>query len=195
MKEIPNLNWIKTTFSREEEPNQIWKNWAIGFSGRSGQDLLKVIYGHYKEEFQKRALFLLLVPNTRSAPFFWLHSDSCHYLEIEIDFSKVGPGLRAHAVYWLTKFMDYTKYWPLPTDENRQTVALSSYYKYALNLLTILPAEDNQREALLPHVFSCHQILQALQKMEGKQKLDQEFWDTMKRPADITPNEKEQSET
>src|SRR3989338_5731169 len=102
------LKWAKDLFSIDPKVHAPWKNWT-STSFRSGTELAEVVYGPYQEEFQKRALFLLLVPDTGLVPFGWLPTNftvSCahNYLGQERDLKKIETGLRAHAVYWLTKF-------------------------------------------------------------------------------------------
>ena len=190
-KDLPDLNWIKTVFSCEENLTKTWKDWAWT-SVRSGQELLEIVYGPYQEEFQKQALFLLLAPNTRLAPFPWQNNAPRHYLGVEVDFKKVEAGLRAYAVYWLTEFIDYTRFWP--TDNTNQAILLNGYYKYILRLLEVVPAEDNQRELLLPYVSADKQIIQARQKVEEQEAINKKLLDAMRKPADIPPSEN-QSET
>ena len=150
MPEMTHLNWTKSVFSSEEETNRIWKNWADA-SHRSSQDLLKIVYESYQEEFQKRALFLLLVPYTKSAPFYWPHQvEPRNYLDSKMDFRKVGPALRAHAIYWLTKFIDYARFRSM--NSGHREILLDAYNKYILHLLEVLPVEDNQAETVFSYL-------------------------------------------
>ena len=187
--------WVKSVFSEDEKISQNWQKWAVAET-RSSQELAELVYGPFQEEYQKRALYLLLTPDTRLAVFAWgawKHSLPFHYLNYEVDFGKVEARLRAHAVYWLTEFIDYARHQPM--DENRQAVLLSAYYKYILRLLEVVPAEDNQRELLLPYVSADKQITQAQQKVKEQEIVNNKLLEAMKRPADIPLNEKEQSET
>ncbi len=145
---MPELKWTKDIFSTEPAVHDIWNNWEKA-TNRSDQELLEIVCGQFQEEYQKRALFLLLVPDTTVTPFRWTNRYPYHYLNTELDFRKVETGLRAHAVYWLTKFIDYARYEPSLRDQ--RMVLLDAYNKYILQLLAVLPAEDNQAETLFPY--------------------------------------------
>lgn len=150
---MPELNWAKDIFSKDKKDNAIWENWTKP-SFRSSAELAEIVYGTYQKEFQKRALFLLLVPDTRLAPFHWLPPNftlGCvhNYLNHEVDFKKVEIGLRAYAVYWLTKFIEYSKYQIHHYDH--RIFWLDAYNKYIFQLLAILPAEDNEAEDLFSY--------------------------------------------
>lgn len=148
------LNLVKEVSFGNKEENRIWENWAK-YSLRSGEELLNIVYGPFREEFQKMALFLLLAPDTAFAPFYWKGRELFHFLYTEVDFKKVETGLRAHAAYWLTKFIDFTKsHWD---DCDHKTVLLDAYNKYILQLLFVLPVEDNQAETLFQY-FSINDI-------------------------------------
>lgn len=151
MKEF---DWIKDVFFGSQEEDQVWENWAKSYF-RSSDELLNMVYGPFREEFQKRALFLLLIPDTALAPFYWKGGEPFHFLYTEVDFKKVETGLRAHAAYWLTKFIDFTKsHW---ADSDHKIVLLDAYNKYILQLLAVLPVEDNQAEILFQY-FSINDI-------------------------------------
>src|SRR3989344_2186391 len=159
---MPKLEWTQDIFSKEKNDNEIWENWFRA-STHSSPELIEIVYGQFQEEFQRRALFLLLIPDARLAPFCWHppnYTVKCayNYLGYEVDFRKVESGLRAHAIYWLTKFIDYAR-WQLPASvsSDQKALLLDTYNKYILQLLAVLPAEDNQAETLFPY-FSINDL-------------------------------------
>lgn len=156
------LNWSDSLFSAEPKTEEIWKNW-VKASTHTSQELTEIIYGEFQEEFQKRALFLLLVPDTRLAPFAWVNREPFHYLNAELNFQKVEAGLRTFAVYWLTKLINYTKQEASLSQlesflsKTQQAAALNVYNDYILQLLAVLPIEDNQAETIFSY-FSLNDI-------------------------------------
>jgi len=157
------LKWVKSVFSENKEVNETWQNWAQA-DLRPNQELAEIVYGPYQEEYQKRALFLLLVPDTRLAPFPWMHLRPFNSLDYEVDFRKVEAGLRAHAIYWLTRFIDYVRH--EPTLQAQRPILLDAYNKYILQLLAVLPAEDNQAETLFQY-FSINDQTVSKTDMDG----------------------------
>lgn len=145
---MPELKWARETFSAHPSVHDPWKNW-VRAADHSSQELLDIVYGRFQEEYQKRAMFLLLVPDTRLAPFGWNHREPFHFLHQEVDFRKVEVGLRSHAVYWLTKFIDYARY--SVTDKDSKSFLLNTYNQYILQLLEVLPPEDNQAETIFQY--------------------------------------------
>jgi len=151
MPETPNINWIKNIFSLESTTtNKTWNTW-VDVSLRSSQDLLEMAYDHSCiDEYRKRALFLLLTPNTRLAPFLWKSREPFHYLNSEIDFRKLSPPLRAHTIHWLVKFIDYVHFSVF--DLERKFVILEAYNNYLLQLLSLLPLEDNEADTVFSYL-------------------------------------------
>ncbi|MDP3697070.1 MAG: hypothetical protein Q8R55_03490 [Candidatus Taylorbacteria bacterium] len=147
---MPELKFAKNVFSAEQNIDDTWYNWAKA-SARSGQELTEIVYGQFQEEYQKRALFLLLIPDTRLALFFgWKNRPPFHFLNHEVNFKKVGAGLRAHAIYWLTEFIDYARFRSM--NSGHREILLDAYNKYILHLLEVLPVEDNQAETVFSYL-------------------------------------------
>lgn len=148
------MPWTKSLFSKDPQINKIWEQWTkSSFHSGSGQEMAEIVYGDFQEEFQKRALFILLIPELPLVPFQWLpdnitfDSNTSFCLYQQLDFKNIRPNLRAYAVDWLTKFIDYARF-HLPGATYK---VLAAYNQYLLQLLAVLPAEDNQAETVFSY--------------------------------------------
>lgn len=96
----------------------------------------------------------MLTPSSELAPFNWPNPNRSHYLNYQVDFKQVNPSLRARAVDWLIRFIEFVKGWPaekIQIDPEWPAEVLDAYNKYILQLLVVLPAEDNQAETLFQY--------------------------------------------
>jgi len=153
--DVSDQNWIESIFSKEKEVNTSWNNWAEA-DFRSSQELAEIAHnGTFQEEFQKRTLFTLLTPCPKLVPFNWPNPNISHYLSYQVDFKQVSPDLRARAIDWLIKFIDFAKeerIEGLQMDPELQTEVLDAYNNYIIQLLGVLPVEDNQAETLYSYL-------------------------------------------
>ncbi len=138
--------------------HQVWKAW-LNLGNQEWRDLVKLIRSEVAEEFKKRAIAILLVPEMGSLPFEWQDRDirvrNYLFLKGHEDLFKVSelpPTLRdfTSELVWRCA-LEVMRKWHA---DKEIYVSLNYYNSYIIDFLKILPEDDPTAEKL----FAVYQL-------------------------------------
>lgn len=121
--------------------NDAWEIW-LEFKQRDFSDLRELVKADVKDVFKARAIAILLVPDLKLAPFVWRDKTSLNtYVGVGRGFAlaNLSPQLQKFVIALLEINIDVALV-PNAGENIRQT--LSSYNRYILQALAMLPAND-----------------------------------------------------
>lgn len=144
-------------FAAETEVESTWRRW-LEYRRRGIHDIYEVLKGRYREEFKKRALFILLVPNYDWIPWPWKK-------EFDSDGNVFGSDAGLKKFSLSPDLIDYTAYLVRGYVQLLQTEpdvvikdaprALTTYNEYLLQLIGM--SEHNVAKSLFK-LFSLRDI-------------------------------------
>ncbi len=180
------INIIAQRFKSSWFPSKddkIWKKW-VDFKERNSNDLAKLLSSDIKDDFKKRAIFLLLVPSKKLNPIYWkgrlnyaggspkfIKNIPANLLGEAIilinNFTKaLDPKRTDYQMHQVTKTPDFELTLPIVNEANE---ALGYYNKCLLELLTVLPIEQGEK------IFSNYSLR------------DITYWESMEDCSGYTP--------